>query len=77
VLEVAVQQQDLDQRPSACGVAERLACRGPERVVLIGEDAARAGLGECSGAGQRAGLAQQDLQIVVRSRTFTPLPIAR
>jgi hypothetical protein len=66
VPEVAVGQQHLDQHSRAGGVAEGFARGGPERVVGRREYRSRAGLGECGGAGQRAGLAQQDLQVVVQ-----------
>lgn len=54
VVHVPVQQQDLDQRPGADGVAVGLAGGGPPGVVHGGELSGRAGLlrrgrsGQCS-----------------------------
>ena len=72
-VEMAVQQQHLDQRPGARRVAVSLAGGGPERLVLGGEHPRGAGLGQRGSAGQRAGLAQQDLQIVVQIKDFDAL----
>ena len=61
-----MQQQHLDQRPGALGVAERVAGGGPERVVRRGEHPGRAGLGQGGRTGQRTGFALQDLEVVVQ-----------
>ncbi len=63
-----MQQQYLDQQPPACAVAGVLACQRPERVVRRSEGAGGPGLRECGGAGQRAGLARQDLEVVVQQQ---------
>jgi hypothetical protein len=42
-----------------------------------GERLGGAGLGQRGGAGQGAGLAVQDFQIVVQIKDFGPLPMAR
>jgi len=42
--------------------------------MRTGERAGGAGLGERGGAGQRAGLAQQDLQVVVQVEDLHALP---
>ena len=61
-----MQQQHFHQDAGAGAVTERLAGRGPERLVRRGERPGRAGLDQGGGAGQRAGLARQDLQVVVQ-----------
>ncbi len=72
-VEVAVQQQHLDQRPGAAGVTVGFAGGGPKRVVLGGERLGGAGLGQRGRPGQRAGFAVQDLQIVVQIKDFGAL----
>ena len=54
---VPVQQEDLDQRPGAGGVAVRLAGGGPPGVMHGGELPGGAGLLQRGRPGQRAGLA--------------------
>ena len=61
-----VQQQHLDQRPGARPVAVPGPGGGPERLMHAGERPRRAGLGQGGRAGQRAGLAHQDLQVVIQ-----------
>ena len=68
-----MQQQHLDQGAGARRVAVGLAGGGPERVVLGGEHLGRAGLRQRGRPGQRAGLAEQDLQIVVQIKDFGAL----
>ena len=63
---VAVQQQDLDQRAGAGGVAVGLAGRCPPGLVDGGELPGGAGLLQRGRPGQRAGLADQRLQVVVQ-----------
>jgi hypothetical protein len=74
VREVAVQQQHLHQHPDAGGIAERFASRGPERLMRWREHARSSCLSERGGAGQRSGLAQQDLQVVVQVEDLHALP---
>jgi hypothetical protein len=71
--QVAVGQQDLDQRPGASCVAVAAPAGGPERVVGGRERALLAGLRERGGAWQRAGLADQDLQAVVQHQGLAAL----
>jgi hypothetical protein len=63
---VPVQQQDLDQRPGPGGVAVGLAGGGPPGVVDGSELPRGAGLLQRGRAGQRAGLADQRLEVVVQ-----------
>lgn len=72
-IQMAVQQQYLDQCAGACRVTVGLAGGGPPRVVLGGEHFGRAGLNERGGPGQRPGFARQDLQIVVQVQDFGAL----
>ena len=46
--------------------------RGPERLMRAGEHPGRAGLGQRRRAGQRAGLADQDLQVVIQLQVLIP-----
>ncbi|MCX5096063.1 hypothetical protein OOK36_46225 [Streptomyces sp. NBC_00365] len=66
VREVAPQQQYLDQRPGALGVAVSPDRRGPPGVVDRGELPGRAGLVECGRAGKGTRLADQGFQVVVQ-----------
>ncbi|MPY55975.1 hypothetical protein FNH08_01850 [Streptomyces spongiae] len=70
VLLMAVQEQNPDQGLRSIDLAELPLGHGPERLVLGGERALRAGLVECLGAIQGAGLAQQHLQIVVQDQVL-------
>jgi len=56
VLVVAVQQQDLHQRPGAGAPAVGVSRRGPERLMGAGERADRTGLDQRGRAAQGAGL---------------------
>ena len=67
-----VQQQHLDQRPGPGGVAVPGPGRGPERLMGAGEHPGRAGLGQRRRPGQRAGLADQDLQVVIQLQVLIP-----
>jgi hypothetical protein len=70
---VAVQQQHLDERPGACRITVGFAGGRPKRVMDGGEHLGRAGLHQRCGPGQGAGLAVQDLQIVVQIKDFGAL----
>lgn len=74
VLQMAVQQQDLDQGLGALDVAQGRLRRGPECLVGGGEGAVRPGLVEGFGAGEGAGLAQEGLQEVVQDDVFLAPP---
>jgi len=63
---MAVQQKDLHARSGARGIAVGFAGGGPKCFMLGGERIRRAGLRQRCGAGQGAGLALQDLQIVIQ-----------
>ena len=63
---VAVQQENLDQRPGALGSPVGGHRRVPERLMGGGERALCPGDRQRRRAGQRAGLAEQDLQVVVQ-----------
>jgi hypothetical protein len=63
-----VQQQNVDQRPGARRVAVGFDRGGPERLVGHREHAGLAGLRQRGRARQRAGLAQQHLEIVVEDQ---------
>ena len=65
---VSVQQQHLDQFAGARAVAVGLAGSRPERLVGGGERPAGPGLHQRGGAGQRAGLEAQHLQVVVQDQ---------
>ena len=67
-----MQQQHLDQRPSPGAVTVPRAGSRPERLVGAGEHSRRAGLGEYGRAGQRAGLADQDFQVVIQLQALVP-----
>jgi hypothetical protein len=73
--EVSVQQQDLDQRAGAGGVAVGLAGRGPPGVVDRGELSRRAGLFQRGRPGQGAGFADQRLEVVVQIEAGLALPM--
>jgi len=66
----AVQQQHFDQDAGSAGVTVGFAGRSPEPVMVGGEDLGRPGLGQCCRPGQSAGLAEQDLQIVIQVKDF-------
>ena len=70
---MAVQQQHLDERPGARGVTVCLAGGGPQRVMLSGELLGCASLRQRGCPGQGAGLAIQDLQIMVQIKDFGAL----
>ncbi|TMR02170.1 hypothetical protein ETD83_13200 [Actinomadura soli] len=69
-MQVAVQQQDLDQSLGALGLAQPPGGLGPQRLVHCGEDALAAGLVQCFGSGQCSGLGQQHLQVMVQHDAF-------
>jgi len=66
VWKVPAQQQHLDQGPRAVPLAVDLLGLVPPGVVDWGKPACRAGLFEGGGAGEGAGLADQDFQVVVQ-----------
>jgi hypothetical protein len=63
---MASEQQHLNERASAVALAVDLHGLGPPGVVDRGELAGRAGLFQSGRAGEGAGLADQDLQVVVQ-----------
>ena len=63
-----MREQHLDQGAGAGGVAALAAGGVPVSLMGGGEGAGRARLGQRGGAGQRAGLAPQDLQVVVQDQ---------
>ena len=67
-----VQQQHLDQRPGPGAVTVPGPRCGPERLMDAGEHPGRTGLGQRCRAGQRAGLADQDLQVVIQLQVLIP-----
>ena len=64
----AVREQHLDQRPGAGRVAVLAAGGVPVPLVGGGEGPGRPGLGQRGRAGQRAGLARQDFQVMVQEQ---------
>jgi len=67
-----VQQQHPDQRPGAVSVAVPGPRPVPELLVRGGESPGGAGLGQRRRPGQRARLAEQDLQVVVKDQVLGP-----
>ncbi len=63
---VPVQQQDLDQDACRGGLTVRAPGRGPQRLVGAGERPGGAGLVQRDRPGQRSGLADQRLQVVIQ-----------
>jgi hypothetical protein len=70
----AVREQHLDQRPGPGRVAVRAAGGVPVHLAGGGEGAGCPGPGQRGGAGQRAGLAPQHLQVVVQDQGLGLLP---
>ena len=67
-------QEDLDQRAGAAGIAHDPAGRVPIPLVRGGERPAGLGLCQRRGPGQRAGLTDEDLEVVVERQRFEVPP---
>jgi hypothetical protein len=68
VLEVAVQQQDFDEGAGACAVIEGFANGGLERLVGGGETTGRSRPHQRRCPWECAGLALQDLEVVIQQK---------